>query len=703
MKKSSIKKLFAVLLAGACIGSNLVSPLPALAEDEISVKINGSLLSFDVPPQIINGRTMVPMRKIFETLGANVEWNDELKLATTKSAKGINMCGAGYRLMYVNGTPKLLDVPPMIIGGRTMVPARAISEAMGCDVNWNASTRTVSIVTTEVLAYNNFVEGYEQASKDKLRQYELSNLVNLKEDGNITEVKVREIYDSKYDSVIMATIVGTDGSVWNWILSPLNDDESNKHDFDSFVGKSVVAVGEFYGVLSDFKNPIIVTHKMAEFRGSGTIYDRDVNPTSPIINKVEEKTLYGANGVVFTSTIRDEETLKKLCIYNEPKISMFSEDGEIKIVSESEKGKYEAEGWFEDFTPHIMYSDDNKLHFVKDDNYEARKAEGWHSSPLITMYAADGRTIRVEETERTLYKDNGWFITQPVTMYATDGRTISVEQDEVENYKNVGWYTSPTVTMYAADGRTIDVEESQIEDYKNVGWYTVPMTTMYAADGRTIVVESSQVASYQNVGWYTEPVVTLYSLDGRTLVVPESQASDYTKVGWYRSQKDVTQEKNKIKLASLVYDRSKTGSISGVITYKYNDFVGNRGDTGAKILLVQTNHLPTFSDFLNIGAMSTTGDDPTVYTTIVDGTGHYQLDNIPAGEYYLVIESKETKESYDIQLIDRKIIRELFTGKVSDEAIRYLELGDGKKIIKTINIQENQTFRLDKDWGITAY
>lgn len=319
------------------------------------------------------------------------------------------------------------------------------------------------------------------------------------------------------------------------------------------------------------------------------------------------------------------------------------------------------------------------------------------------MYSDDGRTELVEECDIEENKAAGWFETPPVTMYAADGRTTSVEQYEVENYKNVGWFTSSAVTMYAADGRTVDIEQSQIEKYQNVGWYTVPMTTMYSPDERTIVIEGSQVASYQNAGWYTEPVATLYSLDGRTIVVSKSQVSEYTRVGWYTSQKGVTLEKNKSKLASLAYDRSRTGSIFGVITYKYNDFVGNRGDTGAKILLVQTNHIPTSSDVSNIGTMSTTGNDPTVYTTIVDGVGHYQLDNIPVGEYYLVIESKESKASYDSQIYDKKIINELFTGKISSDAIMFLGMGSGKKIIKTINIQENQIFRLDEDWGLTAY
>ena len=73
-----MKKILCAVIAVFMIGASTAFAAPdtgdAQATTEISVEINGQAISFDVPPQIINDRTMVPMRKIFETLGAKVEW-----------------------------------------------------------------------------------------------------------------------------------------------------------------------------------------------------------------------------------------------------------------------------------------------------------------------------------------------------------------------------------------------------------------------------------------------------------------------------------------------------------------------------------------------------------------------------------------------------------------------------------------------------
>ncbi len=116
------------------------------AQTEVKVYLEDSMLQFDVPPQIINGRTMVPMRVIYESLGAVVSWDD-----TTKTASGtkgdvtvsvtINSCN-----LYKNGkVATVLDVAPVIIDGRTLVPVRAIAESFDCKVDWVDETKTVLI------------------------------------------------------------------------------------------------------------------------------------------------------------------------------------------------------------------------------------------------------------------------------------------------------------------------------------------------------------------------------------------------------------------------------------------------------------------------------------------------------------------------------------------------------------------------------
>lgn len=121
------------------------------AADCITVIINGETVDFDVPPQIINGRTMVPVRKAFEALGAKVDWSEEMSLAVATYKTEIIAIPIGENSLTVtsvltNETRTVeLDVPAQIVGGRTLVPLRAISEALGKEVKWNGETSTAYI------------------------------------------------------------------------------------------------------------------------------------------------------------------------------------------------------------------------------------------------------------------------------------------------------------------------------------------------------------------------------------------------------------------------------------------------------------------------------------------------------------------------------------------------------------------------------
>ena len=117
------------------------------AQENVSVYIDGTKIEFDVQPQIINGRTLVPMRKIFEELGAVVDWDNSTQTAIgTKGSTTIKISINDYTL-YKNGIPNVLDVPAQLIGSRTLVPIRAISESFGCNVEWKQETQSVLINT----------------------------------------------------------------------------------------------------------------------------------------------------------------------------------------------------------------------------------------------------------------------------------------------------------------------------------------------------------------------------------------------------------------------------------------------------------------------------------------------------------------------------------------------------------------------------
>lgn len=143
-----MKRIFALFLVLVSMVSCMVV---AGAEDDITVTVNGSVVEFDVPPQIIKGRTMVPMRKVFEALGARIEWIAEMQLViatykTTVISMRINADNFTVTdVLNGENATKNLDVPARIIDGRTLIPLRAVSEALGKTVEWDGSTRTAII------------------------------------------------------------------------------------------------------------------------------------------------------------------------------------------------------------------------------------------------------------------------------------------------------------------------------------------------------------------------------------------------------------------------------------------------------------------------------------------------------------------------------------------------------------------------------
>lgn len=113
----------------------------------VKVKVDDTLLNFDVLPVIQNGRTLVPMRAIFEALGANVEWNGETQSITAKNKDVTIQMQIGNNTLTKNGQSSQIDVSPQLIDGRTMVPVRAISDCFNVLVDWNGYTQTVSLFT----------------------------------------------------------------------------------------------------------------------------------------------------------------------------------------------------------------------------------------------------------------------------------------------------------------------------------------------------------------------------------------------------------------------------------------------------------------------------------------------------------------------------------------------------------------------------
>lgn len=140
--KNIKRKIAAVMLAAASL---------CTTAGAVDLYVDTDLINTDVPPQVINGRTLVPVRAIFEALNASVEWNGETQTVTGQRGSTTVIMQIGSTTAYVNGEAKTLDVPAQLINDRTMVPARFISESLGCDVTWYQESQTAAVA--DILKY----------------------------------------------------------------------------------------------------------------------------------------------------------------------------------------------------------------------------------------------------------------------------------------------------------------------------------------------------------------------------------------------------------------------------------------------------------------------------------------------------------------------------------------------------------------------
>ena len=138
-----MKKIISIILALTAVMSGCTT----LAEEKIKVTLDGQAMDFDVAPIIQNDRVLVPMRAIFEELHCSVDYTDidGRQIITAKNDGNTIGFKIGSNEMTVNGEKVSLDTAPIITDDRTLVPLRAVSEALDCSVDRTGDTKTVTI------------------------------------------------------------------------------------------------------------------------------------------------------------------------------------------------------------------------------------------------------------------------------------------------------------------------------------------------------------------------------------------------------------------------------------------------------------------------------------------------------------------------------------------------------------------------------
>ncbi|MGD0855350.1 MAG: copper amine oxidase N-terminal domain-containing protein [Dehalococcoidia bacterium] len=164
--KRAVVSVLAVGVVAVLLTLPGASPTPAIADQVggVTVTVNGSLVSFpDQQPYLDSdsNRVFVPLRFVSQALGCQVYWQrDAMNTATVTRAAHVIEMAIGSAQPTVDGQAVTIDAPAVIANGRTMVPLRFISEAFGDQVNWDSSSKTVSITDGYLTSNTYTMNGY---------------------------------------------------------------------------------------------------------------------------------------------------------------------------------------------------------------------------------------------------------------------------------------------------------------------------------------------------------------------------------------------------------------------------------------------------------------------------------------------------------------------------------------------------------------
>lgn len=270
-------KFVILLIFILCLGSYAVS-----AADDIKLYINGEPVSSDVAPVAVSGRTMVPARKVFEKLGAEVTWIGSRQQIIIRSVKARIVLNLGSSIAYVNSKSVTLDVEPMVIEGRTLIPVRFVSEELGYDVRWEPSSNSVHINAPS--ASQKTVPDVEAIAVSSLNN---STVVTVRVDSMVRPNISYASSPTRFIADFPNATLSVSGSRYEVGNKDVNEVRYAIHpEYTRVVIESPVSVTYNVSYTSDTMT-ITVTAADEESAGAGTVYVED-DYTPPAVTQPSE-------------------------------------------------------------------------------------------------------------------------------------------------------------------------------------------------------------------------------------------------------------------------------------------------------------------------------------------------------------------------------------------------------------------------------
>lgn len=442
MKKH--KRLFtaAMILASAAFISTAYAQTRTvnLQINDPDMTINGEVSKLDSPPVIENGRTLVPVRAVVEALEGNVDWDSTTKTATLTNSKGDEVkLTINSNTAYYNGKAEELDAAPVIINERTMLPIRFVAESFGYTTDWNAADKSI------VISYG---EDEETEPDVELNAFDIYTDINgnsyiREEDNNINFMQIKDKNGKK--------------------TARYKEITANEEVYKNKKGDTLI-----YGYNAD-ENKTTVTindvDKKIAFTDNYEYLDADGNRyefCTPDIKIFDKK-----------GNVIDEYTST-----NELRYPMSDENGNVGYYVIMRNGGYE-EGFiypdgnyvpFEDKYDLSYMGDDGRIYNIKynyiivtDDSY--KKIEEWKEIPdsFDNVYAS---------SDNTEYVLTGDFDIAYLFKNADEEITLTCDHEEEHNKKlfaSGSYGTDDTIYYDGSDGNTYVAKDNVFTVYNAEG------------------------------------------------------------------------------------------------------------------------------------------------------------------------------------------------------------------------------------------
>jgi hypothetical protein len=258
------------------------------SDASVNVKIDGALQTFEQPPVIMNEKTMVPMRKIFEALGATIKWDGSTQSVTATKGSTSILLQIDSAVAKIDNKYVQLEQAPAIINGSSMVPVRFVSEALKAKVEWNNDTRTISISTsTSVALSDNILQRF-------------SHLVYANVD-DFVGLTVKKFIDQVYQptKANYSTMTVAKMSTLKKELQEINDNSIMPLDWSIIDYENdngdITTIGHtgFYGAAFKNGNDIVIA-----FRGTEAPNSNDIDADTLIIRGIVPDQMVSARKLV---------------------------------------------------------------------------------------------------------------------------------------------------------------------------------------------------------------------------------------------------------------------------------------------------------------------------------------------------------------------------------------------------------------------